>query len=176
MVMNDSNHRRRGSFPIDWQYLLAFAQVQLNFGLGSAAQITAASIKAGETTTFNPTDPYDGFTGFTGPSTEYLWPRTVPDMWAGYDPAFRDQVIRAQLGEYSRMVHLVGRDYFRDVTGELFDGESDNTPGALRARPWIRSHAGVLDHLKQSGVSQDIVDSMKELGQFLWPAADWSKY
>jgi len=177
MVLNDSNHRRRGAFPIDWQYLLAFSQNQLYFGLGSTAQIIAASIKAGETTTTNPTDPYDGFTGFTGPSTEYLWVRDIPqDMWAGYDPVFRDQVIRAQLGEYARMVHLVGRDYFRDVTGELLDGETDNSPGALRARPWIRSHAGVLNNFKKAGVSQDIVDTMKELGQFLWPAADWSRY
>ena len=177
MVLNDSNHRRQEIFPIDWAYMQAFAGRQLAYGLGAAAQITAASIKAGEATTLNPTHPNDGFTGFAGPSTEYLWNRSYGDgMWAGYDPAYRDQVIRAWLSEYSRMIHLVGRDHFRDVTHEMTGLETDTRAGPPRAYPWIGSHAGVIEFLKQKGCAQDIIDSMKELGQYLWPAADWSRF
>jgi len=179
MILNDSNHRRHEGFPVDWPYLQAFTSGQLGhgLGLGAAAQIMAAAIKTGEATTYNPRSPNEGFSAFWGPSTEFLWSRSYPDRhWSGYDPEFRDSVIRAWLAEYSRMVHELGREHFRDVTGEVVEGDTGNIVGPPRGMPWIQSHTGVLVFLKQQGVAQDIVDSMREIGQYLWPAADWSRY
>ena len=176
MVLNDSNHRRQGTSPIDWSYLVAFTQGQLAYGLGTAAQLTVAQIKAGEATTYDPTDQWDGFNGLAGPALEFLFTRERPEMWDGYPVEFRDQVIRSLLAEFSRMAHLVGREYFRDVTGELKDDETDNTTGAPRARPWIRSHSGMLVFLKQQEVAPDIIETMRDLGKFLWPQADWERF
>lgn len=176
MILNDSNHRRLGSFPIDWPYLESFTSKQLYWNLGAAAQNIAALIKAGEATTFDSRSWLDGFTGFNAIRTEYLWAREGADMWAGYDPAYRDAIIRAWLTEYSKKIHELGREHFRDVTGEIRDGETDNTPGAPNANPWIRSHAGMLVFFQSKGTAPDIVESMRELGQFLWPDADWTKF
>lgn len=177
MILNDANHRHLEGFPIDWPYLQSFAGSQIAHGLGSAAQTTIAAIKAGESTTFNPQGQWDGFTAYSGPSMEWLWNTSFgAEHWQGYDPAFRDAVIRAWLAEYSRMVHELGRAHFRDVTFEIADGETDNTPGPPRSRPLIRSFAGNIVFLKNNGAAPDIIESMKELGGFLWPAADWTRF
>ncbi|MSU33055.1 MAG: hypothetical protein EXS25_10460 [Pedosphaera sp.] len=74
------------------------------------------------------------------------------------------------------MTHLVGREYFRDVVAELEDGETYNEPRAPLGRPWIRSHSGMLVFLKQQEVAPDIIETMRDLGKFLWPQADWDRF
>jgi hypothetical protein len=176
MVLNDSNHRRQGTFPIDWSYLVAFTHGQEKYGIGSAAQLTAALMKAGEATTHAPTDQWDGFNGLAGPALEFLWTREEPQMWDGYSPAFRDSVIRAHLAEFDRMARLVTRDHFITVTGEILGGETENNPGPPRGRPWVSSHSAMLVFLKEKGVASDIVETMRNLGEYLWPESDWARF
>ncbi len=97
-------------------------------------------------------------------------------MWDGYSPAFRDSVIRAHLAEFDRMARLVTRDHFITVTGEILGGETENNPGPPRGRPWVSSHSAMLVFLKEKGVASDIVETMRNLGEYLWPESDWARF
>lgn len=176
LALNDSNHRRGGSSPIDWGYLPAFTSGQGAAGLPFSAQMITAIIKAGEATTYNPTNFDNGFTGFKNVRTEYLIPREGPNMWTGYSPSFRDSVIQTWLTEYKRMIYLVGRDHFRDVTREITGSETNNSPGAPQAEPWINSHAAMTRWFRGNGCSQGILDDMLEIAEYMWPGADWSGF
>jgi hypothetical protein len=177
MILNDANHRRLEGYPIDWPYLQAFIGSQYAYGLGVEAQATIASIKAGESSTYNPQGRWDGVTAYAGVSMEWLWSTSWGNLsWKDYDPQFRDAVVRAILSEHWRMIQLAGREHFRDTMQEIFDGESDNRNGAPRSMPLIRSFAGNIQFLKDHGAAPDIVDMMKEISRYLWPAADWSRF
>jgi len=177
MILNDANHRHLEGFPIDWPYLQAFTSSQYAYGLGVEAQATIASIKVGESSTYNPQGRWDGVTAYSGVSMEWLWNTSWGNLaWKDYDPQFRDAVVRAILSEHKRMIQLAGREHFRDTMQEIFEGESDNSNGPPRSLPLIRSFAGNIQFLKDHGAAPDIVEMMKDIGQYLWPAADWSRF
>jgi len=37
-------------------------------------------------------------------------------------------------------------------------------------------HGTMMARMKQDGVAQDIIETMRTLGEYLWPAADWSQF
>jgi hypothetical protein len=176
LVLSGAMHSRGGSAPIDWAYMTAFTSGLNQHGMQNAAQMSIVNIKSLEATTDRPLHGNDGFLGFGGPRIEYIWNRERRDMWSGYAPEFRDAFVREWLRNYAEMVYKVGRDHFIYTTREMDEGETDNTPGAPHARPWIRSHAGMLVFMKDRGAAPDIVQTMVELGQYLWPDADWTRF
>jgi hypothetical protein len=174
LVLNDSNHRRNVSSPIDWPYLLAHVAGLWNKGIHAEGMLTAVMAKAGESGTGDPYTPENSFVAFYGPRLGVLFASTDVARWDGHDPAQRDAVVRAFVDEYSRWIHLFGRDYFVNFTGELDPLNIDNTPGVPQSEPWIRSHAGVIQVAEQVGYAPDIIAKLRDLGQFLWPDAVWT--
>jgi hypothetical protein len=175
MVLNDSNHRRQGAGPIDWPYLLPFSTVGSSYGSDSTAQTMIALVKSGESGTGDPYVWDDAFFGWAVTRSEYLDPYHG-NMWAGYDPAVRDTIVRAYLAEYTSHIYQLGREYFRDVTHEIADGETDNSPVPPGAGPWIRQHAATMGIMRGDGFAPDVLDTMRSLATYLWPDADWSIY
>jgi hypothetical protein len=175
LALSGSMHFRNGTTPIDWAYMTAFTSGLNKLGMQNAAQMTVVNIKVGEAMTLNPRHHLDGFAGFRSARLEYVWNREGDDMWRDYSPQFRDMVLRAWLGEYTRMIRTLGRDHFRDISRELTGSETDNTPGAPHAEPWIRSHAGMIRFFRKGGAAPDLVENLREIGRELWPGADWGK-
>jgi hypothetical protein len=175
MVLNDSNHRRQGAGPIDWPYLLSFSTVPGSYGVDSTAQMVLALVKSGESGTADPYNHDDAFFGWAVTRTEYL-DALNSGAWMNYDPAYRDSIIRAFLQTYTQYIYTLGRTYFRDVTAEIADGETNNTPVPPMAGPWIGEQASMMVRFNQAGVASDIHATMLALAQYLWPSADWSGY
>jgi hypothetical protein len=96
--------------------------------------------------------------------------------WINHIPEYRDSIVRAFLQAHAQRIYTLGRAYFRDVTHELADGETNNIPAPPMAGPWIREHASVMARFRLDGFAPDILDTMRDLGRYLWPAADWSIY
>ena len=175
MVLNDSNHRREGAGPIDWPYLMGFTTIPSTYGVDSTAQTILALTKSAESGTGNPSLWDDAFFGWAVTRTEFL-DSYGHGMWQNYDPAVRDSIIRAFLTEYDRYVRQLGREYFRDVTHEIADGETDNSPAPPGGQPWIKEHSSVILRMRGDGIASDILDTMHALALYLWPSADWSAY
>lgn len=173
LVQNDSNHRRNGGSPIDWAYFLSFASGLRNSGIRSEALLMAAMTKAGEAGTGDPYGDWNHFLGFNGPRLEFLSSYEVPSTWEGYDPEWRDSVIRAFVKEYSKWVLGFGRDYFINYTHEINPFDNDTSPTSPMAGPWNRSHGLVIRWYRWLGWAPDIIADLKEIGQDLWPDADW---
>jgi hypothetical protein len=174
LVQNDSNHRRNGSSPIDWGYFLSFASGVRNSGIRSEALLIAAMAKAGEAGTGDPYGPWNQFLGFNGPRLEFLSSYEIPSTWEGYDPAWRDSIVRAFVKEYSKWVRGFGRDYFINYTYEINPYDNDTGPTSPMAGPWIRSHALTIRWYGWLGWAPDIIEDLREIGQDLWPDADWN--
>ena len=175
MLLNDSNHRRGGANPVDWSYLLGFTSVPSNYGVDSSAQTLLALTKSGESGTGDPYAWEDAFFGWAVTRTEFL-DTYGNGMWQNYDPSVRDAIVRAFVVEYDRQVRTLGREYFRDLTQEISDGETDNTPAPPDGQPWIREHSSMLLRMRADGFAADIHDTMLSLAEYLWPDADWSAY
>ena len=175
MLLNDSNHRRAGADPVDWPYLLGFATVPSSVGVDSTAQTVLALAKSGESSTGDPYSWNDAFFGWAVTRTEFL-DTYGQGMWQNYDPLVRDAIVRAFLMEYDRQVRTLGREYFRDLTREITDGETDNAPAPPGGGPWINEHSAVLLRMSADGFAADVHDTMLSLAEYLWPDADWSAY
>jgi len=175
LVLSDSNHRREGASPIDWPYLLAFSTVPATYGVDSSAQSVLALEKSAESGTGDPYTWDNAFFGWAITRTEFL-DTYGQTMWKNYDPSYRDTIIRAFMQAYTGQIYSLGRDYFINVDLEVQDGETDNTPGPPGGGPWIKEHGTMMARMKQDGVAQDIIETMRTLGEYLWPSADWSQF
>jgi hypothetical protein len=177
LVLSGSLRTRNGAFPFDWAYMNAFTMgLNTQHRFQNAGMMMVALIKAGEATSGNPGHGNDGFNAFGSLRTEYLWNREGSlSMWQGYDPALRDAVIRGWLAEYEYFITYLGRNHFINVTGEVREGEYNNNPSSPHTQPWIRSHGGMLVHFKNNGAAPDIVETMRRIGRFLWPDANWER-
>ena len=172
MVLNDSNHRRAGAGPVDWPYLLGFTTIPSTYGVDSSMQTILALAKSAESGTGDPGLWDDAFFGWAVTRTEFL-DSYGRGMWQNYAPSVRDSIIRAFLTEYVRYIKQLGRNYFRDVTHEIADGETDNTPAPPGGGPWIKEHSSVMQRMAGDGVGSDIIDTMRTLAVYLWPDARW---
>ena len=175
MLLNDSNHRRGGAGPVDWPYLLGFSTIPSSYGVDSTAQTVLALVKSGESGTGNPLVWDDAFFGWAVSRTEFL-DSYGKGMWQNYDPAVRDGIVRAFLREYDRNVRALGREYFRDLTHEIADGETDNFPAPPSGGPWIKEHSSIMLRMAADGFATDIHETMYALAEYLWPDADWSPF
>jgi hypothetical protein len=171
LVLNDANHRRQDTSPIDWNYLVAFSAVPIRYGIPGEAMVITALAKAAEAGTGAPETRENAFFGFYGPRLEYLDHREFPHMWSTYPRERRDAIVGAFLAEYDGWIRKLGRDYFVKVTGEIDPADRDNTPGPPMAPPWIRSHAGVTAYFKDRKYPAEIQARMRDLGSVLWPDA-----
>jgi hypothetical protein len=173
LVLNDANHRRNESSPIDWPYLMGQIFHLWGHELNSEAMlitVMAKSAEAGTSDPFNPLNAYHGFIG--GPRLGWIF--GLPQaLWSSYDPAFRDSVISAFVEESSNWTTFFGRNHFINVTGEIDPLDNDNTPGVPTAPPWIRSHAGVISLAESLGYSDAVIQQLKDFGAQLWPDATW---
>ncbi|HTI68793.1 MAG TPA: hypothetical protein VMF06_02425 [Candidatus Limnocylindria bacterium] len=190
MVLNDANHHRENTAPIDFPYLLAFSTAGGKYGFDTTAQTVAALIKSGESGTG---DPYDGapaggpytpgirqndFSGFGVTRLEFLdaVDGFTHTQWQNYAPLGRDAIARAVVTEHDRYVRQLGREYFRDKTGEIQDGETYNWPSAPGSGPWIRGHSAYFVRMRDDNFAPDILNTLHNQALYLWPAADWSAY
>jgi hypothetical protein len=176
LVLNDSQHHRYGSSPIDWAYLQAFSTQPLHYGVPATAQILVGLTKAAESSTALPTDPDGGFTGWNQARTEYLMLREFPTAWAAYDLGWRNQLFGAWLAEDARWIYALGRDYFINVTREVGSNESNNTPSAPNAPNWINEQAALLQWLDTHQGDSSSHATALGVAKYLWPAANWNGY
>ena len=175
MVLNDSNHRRNGSSPVDWPYLQSHVYALWNYGIPAEGMLLTTLAKAGEAGTGDPYNQANAYMGFSsGPRLGMLFASPPVGVWAGHDPLERDAAVRALVDEYAKWIYHFGRDYFINTVGELDPLNMDNTPGTAVAGPWIRSHAGTIQSAENLGYAPDILTTLREIGTYLWPGASWT--
>lgn len=174
LVLNDANHRRNESSPIDWPYLMGQTASMWSYGMPSEAMLTIAVAKSAEAGTGDPFSLVNRYYGFiAGPRLGMLFSTPTHAQWSGYPPEFRDSVIRALVAESSRWTQLLGRDHFIDVTGEIDPLETDNRPINPVASPWIRSHAGIISTAESIGYSPELIEDLRNFAKYLWPDSAW---
>ncbi len=174
LVLNDSNHRRNDTSPIDWPYLMGQIFHLWEHDIPSEAMLISVMAKSAEAGTSDPFNPINAYSGFSaGPRLGWIFGSTTHASWSSYDPGFRDSVIGAFVEESSNWTTLFGRNHFIDVTGEIDPFDNDNTPGTPTAPPWIRSHAGVISTAESLGYSPEVIQQLKDFGAQLWPDATW---
>jgi hypothetical protein len=182
LVVNDAQHHRYGTSPIDWPYLLAFATTPLKYRIPAAAQIFAALTKAGESGVDGPgvTSPPrrrdEAFSPYDATRTEYLMLREFPEAWRPYPKEWRNKLFHAWLTEYERRIRGFGRDYFVKTTLEIAGDEAENKPCAPNAGPWVAEHAAFLDWLKRNDVAPESLKMMLALARDFWPKANWDRF
>ena len=174
LVLNDANHRRNETSPIDWPYLMGQTALMWNYDFPSEAMLTMALAKSAEAGTGDPTTPVNLYYGFSaGPRLGMLFSTPTMAQWSGFAPEFRDSVIRALLAESSRWVHGLGRNHFIGLSGEINPLETDNSPVNPVAPPWIRSHAGIIATAESLGYSPELLEELRVFARFLWPDSAW---
>lgn len=180
LALNDSQHHRGGASPIDWSYLLLFAEGPMAYNVPTAAQTLVALTKAAESGTGDPYSIYgdDSFLPWRVARTEFLMDRQFPEAWQSYDLNSRNSIFNAWLGQWSTWIYALGRNYFitNSFTLEAIEGDTNNAPAAPQGGSWIGEHAALLQWLEANQADISTVKMMVDLATYMWPAADWSAY
>jgi hypothetical protein len=180
MVLNDAQHHRSVTSPIDWGYLQAnvYTLTQAAGGWPLKAQQLVTLTKSAESSSADQTNNENWFTAFHNTIPQLILPgRSGGTPWTGYDASTANSILNAWFTEWERWIYQLGRDHFIQKTGEVVEGYASadyNTSYAVN--PEIMVHRNNLVSLRALGASENLLARLKNVGSYLWPNANWSGY